>query len=227
MRVADVMTTDVVTVRPADPYKKALIRMLETGVSALPVVEEDGSLIGIVTEADFMAKDAYGTGRRRPLAVLADLVTGVDTTWVKKAAGCSVRDVMTRRVVSATSRDEIHDAARQMLEAHVKRLPVVDDGRLVGIVSRRDLLDLFRRSDDSLRREIEAMLRDPVRSPEIPELVCFVWDGEVLLEGTVNDPRDVAIVGSIVRRMPGVVKVHNNLVAEPREEPPLDKEVYR
>ena len=214
MLVSDVMTKSVVSVRPADLYKKAVQRMLEASVSGMPVVDDDEAVVGMVTEADLMAKQAFGTEPRRPLALVSDLLLGHDTKWIDKAAARTVADVMTRRVVSAESTEEIHAAARRMLEAGVKRLPVIDDGRLVGIVSRRDLLMVFRGTDDALRRQIEATLHDPVLCPEVTKLVCVVWDGEVLLEGAVVNETDIDVVGHIVRTMPGVVKVHNNLIAE-------------
>ena len=214
MLVADVMTRNVVSVRPADPYKKAVERMLAASVSGMPVVDEDQAIVGMLTEADLMAKEAYGAEPRRPLAVVSDLLLGHDTKWIDKAAARTVADVMTRNVVSASSDESVHDVARRMLELRVKRLPVIDDGRLVGIVSRRDVLGVFRGSDDALRRRIEATLRDPTLCPELTEFVCFVWDGEVLLEGSVVNSGDIDVVGNVVRRMPGVVTVHNNLIAE-------------
>lgn len=214
MLVADVMTKNVVSVHPSDTYKKAVQRMLQASVSGMPVIDENEAVIGMVTEADLMAKEAYDPEPRRPLALVSDLLLGHDTRWIDKAVARTVGDLMTRHVVSAGSTEDVHRAARRMLEARVKRLPVIDDGRLVGIVSRRDLLGVFRESDDGLRQRIEATLRDPAISPEIAELVCFVWDGEVLLEGAVVNPTDIDVVGAIVRKLPGVVKVHNNLVVD-------------
>lgn len=214
MLVSDVMTKGVVTVRAADPYKRAVQMMLDAFVSGMPVIDEDENVVGMVTEADLIAKEAYGAEPRRPLAVVSDLLLGHDTIWIDKAAARTVADLMTRHVVSAESTEDVHAAARRMLEARVKRLPVIDDGRLVGIVSRRDLLGVFRGSDDALRRQIESTLRDPLLSPELPAFVCFVWDGEVLLEGSVAKPDDIDVVEHIVRQIPGVVNVHNNLIVD-------------
>lgn len=141
VHVRDVMTTDVVTVGPDATYLEIVDRLLAHDVSGVPVVDGDRSLLGIVTEADLVSREAYGPERRRPLALLLDYLRDRDPAWVRKASGSTARELMTHIVTTAAEDDEVRVAARAMLESDVKRLPVVAaDGRLVGIVSRRDLL---------------------------------------------------------------------------------------
>jgi nitroimidazol reductase NimA-like FMN-containing flavoprotein (pyridoxamine 5'-phosphate oxidase superfamily) len=113
--------------------------MLEAGVSGLPVVD-DGRLVGIVTEADLVAKEAFPQ-RRRPLELVADMAFRHENRWSKKARGLTAEAIMSRPVRTAGPDDELSAAAARMVIGGVKRLPVVDDqGHLVGIISRHDVL---------------------------------------------------------------------------------------
>jgi CBS domain-containing protein len=105
------------------------------------VIDADGTLVGIVTEADLVSREAYGPDRRRPLGLIVDYLRDRDPAWVRKASATTAADLMTRVVTTASPDDEVRVTARRMLEGGRKRLPVVaSDGRLVGIVSRRDVL---------------------------------------------------------------------------------------
>ena len=215
MQVADVMSKDVLTLRPSLPFKDAVARMLDAGVSGAPVVDENGAVVGIVTEADLMPKEAYGSGRGGGSGGLGYLA-GRALERVRKTRALTTGDVMTTTVHSVSSTEDVRIAAREMLKHGIKRLPVVDDDRLVGIVSRQDLLRVFTRPDDELQAEIELLLRNPLRWPPVARLLCAVWDGRVLLEGEVEQRGDIAIIGSLVTHIPGVVRVHNNLRVRPR-----------
>jgi CBS domain-containing protein len=140
MQVRDVMTTDVLTVGPEASFAELVDALLTRGVSGLPVVDESGRLLGIVTEADLVSKEAYGPGRRRALALVADYFRGRDPQWVRKSSGLRASELMTAEPDSVTPDDDVVEVARRMLERHHKRLPVLVDGRVVGIVSRHDLL---------------------------------------------------------------------------------------
>ena len=141
MHVRDVMTTDVVTVPPDADFGEIVERLLDRGISGLPVVDADGTLLGMVTEADLVSREAYGPGRRRPLGLVLDYLRDRDPAWVRKASGTTARDLMTQVVTTASPDDELRVIARVLLESGHRRLPVVRaDGRLAGIVSRRDLL---------------------------------------------------------------------------------------
>jgi CBS domain-containing protein len=140
-RVRDVMTTDVARVRPDATYDEIVDVLTARGVSGLPVTDEGGRLVGIVTEADLVTREAYGPGRRRPFDVLLDNLRNRPPAWVRKASAITAADLMTRTVLTTSPDADLPSTARRLLESGYRRLPVVDaDGRLVGVVSRRDLL---------------------------------------------------------------------------------------
>lgn len=139
MKVADVMTRAVITVGPDAPWQEVTERMLDAGVSGMPVTDPEGSLLGIVTEADLITKPAFGARRTRLLAAFVELVTG-DAGWADKVTAVTAGELMTAPAITASPAEDIGAAALRMLDRRVRRLPVVDRGRLVGIVSRRDLL---------------------------------------------------------------------------------------
>lgn len=140
-RVRDVMTTDVARLRPEATYAEIVDLLLARGVSGLPVTDQDGRLVGIVTEADLVSREAYGPGRRHPVDVLIDNLRNGPSTWADKAAATTAAELMSRTVVTASPDADLPGTARRLLESGYRRLPVVDaGGRLVGIVSRRDLL---------------------------------------------------------------------------------------
>jgi CBS domain-containing protein len=206
MKVREVMTPAVITVSPDTSFKETAMRLLDYGVSAMPVVDDDGDLVGLVTEADLMSKEAFGGKRRRPLAVVVDALTG-GSRYAPKASGLTAADVMTRHLVTAAPGEDIAAAARRMLAANVKRLPVLDEGRLVGIVSRHDLLRLFHRPDTDIAAEIETKLASPLYAPEEHGVIVKVADGVVTLHGRVRDRADAQLVEGLAWRVRGVVAV--------------------
>lgn len=223
VKVRDVMTTEVVTVGPKAPFGEIVDALLEHDISGLPVVDAHGMLVGIVTEADLIAKEAYAGGgprRRRPVGMLRDHLRGRDTSWVNKASARVAADVMTTKVDSVTPEEDVTVAARRMLDGRHKRLPVCDKGRLVGIVSRHDLLKPFHRSDEQIERDVRDLLADPLRVPEEHEAVASVSQGVVTLRGTTRFPSDIGVLVAAVSRIPGVVAVDNCLRArEPEPDP--------
>ena len=199
-------------------------RLLSADISGVPVVDAGGRLLGIVTEADLVSKEAYGYRRRRALGLLADVLHGRDADWVRKGAGRTARDVMTAPVEVVAPGDDLPVAARRMLEGGHKRLPVVEGGRVVGVVSRHDLLRPFHRPDEAIAADIDDLLADPLRVPETHEATPSVADGVVALDGAVRWPSDRALLEAVVARVPGVVAVDNRLEAleaEPRISGPL------
>lgn len=210
MKVRDVMTTEVVTVGPATSLKDVIEQMVRAGVSGVPVVDGD-RLLGIVTEADCISKEAYGHRRRRALALLGDVLTGRDHPWVAKAAGLAAADVMSAHPVVCRPGDDVASAARTMLEHGVKRMPVVEDGRLRGIVSRQDVLRTFDRSDDAIAGDVAEALTTHPNLPDDCHVRSSVADGVVTLVGDVRYEWDEAAVVAIVRSVPGVLDVVSTL----------------
>ena len=150
MNVTAVMSKPVVTVAPGAPVKEAAKLLVEHGISALPVVDEAGGLVGIVSEADLI-----------PLETRPDPRT--QATPIPPTAGSAPRrvaDVMTRKVITISTESEVSQAARLMIEADVKRLPVMEGRRVVGIVSRRDLVKVIARSDKDVEADLRRRLSD-------------------------------------------------------------------
>jgi len=195
MRVIDVMTTDVIAVSPTDSLKQAAHRMMEGGVSGLPVVDAAGELVGIVTEADIVAQEAERDNYHEP------------------AAGpTTVEEVMTRRPVVARPEMLVSEAAQLMVARGVKRLPVVDgSGGLVGVLSRRDVVAAFGRPDEVIEDEIkEDVLRRLFGvNPESVRVV--VREGRVMIEGSVVQPEWIQLIGEAIQGLEGVVRIENHL----------------
>lgn len=219
-RVGDVMSLTVITASPDTPLPQLVDDMLRYAISSVPITDAAGQLVGIVTEADLVSKAAYGGARRRLLDVIADIWRGTDRRWAAKSKGQTAGQVMTTEVETARPREYVRAAARRMMECNVKRLPVVDEGRLVGIISRADVLRTMHRNDEELLADVKAALADPLRTPEYTNVEVDVDGGVVTLRGTVRYPIDLPVLTGIVWRFPGVVDVRNEAVAlEPDPQP--------
>lgn len=204
--VGDVMTADVVTATPDMGYKAVADLLIERSVSALPVIDAERHVLGVVSEADLLAKLEYADrAPRHPLAARR-LRAGSG-----KAAGDTVAELMTAPAVTVRATETETRAARLMDAAGVKRLPVVDeDGRLVGIVSRRDLIRLYTRSDNEIRAVVaEGVLRGLWIDPAA--LNIEVRDGVVTLAGRVERRSTAVIAVSFIQATPGVVDVVDRL----------------
>ncbi|MGH6657950.1 MAG: CBS domain-containing protein [Actinocrinis sp.] len=207
--VADVMTPArrVVTARPDTTYKQAAALLSEHRISALPVIGEDGAVVGVVSEADLLTKesrsqDAPGS---RPAASLSEHHAR------QKARAATVADLMTAPAVTVSASTALSVAARRMEHTKVKRLPVVDaDGRLTGILSRADILRIFLRSDEQLREDVRELLVDQFwLDPE--GWSVEVDDGVVRLAGIMDARSTAQIAVNAVRRIEGVVAVEDEL----------------
>ncbi len=205
--VEDVMTSKtVVTATESTPFKE-LVRLMETfGVSAVPILDAKGTLTGIVSEADLMLKEQdpdpeahLFEGRRRRVER-------------EKATGLVASQLMTWPVFTVGPKATLPEAARIMHDKAVKRLPVVDEeGRVVGIVSRADLLKVFLISDAAIREEIE---REVItRTLWIPPdtIRVTVTDGVAVLEGRIERRSVASILVDMVREVDGVVGVEDLL----------------
>lgn len=208
-RVADVMTSDVITVREDTPFKEIARLMHERGVSGVPVVGEEDRLVGIVSEADLLALEESKVEPKRRRSFLEWFIDRRRLEEIEaKSEDVRATDIMTRQVVTVAPEATILEAIKALLDAEVKRLPVVDaDGRLVGIASRTDLISPFLRPDGEIEAEIkeEVILRSLWIDPTMikPE----VREGVVHLEGTVETKSVKEILVELVRRVDGVVGV--------------------
>lgn len=213
MKVRDVMTSPAITVRPVATFAEAVGLLLQHDISGLPVVDEVGHLLGVVTEADLISNEAYGYKRRRSLALVGEYLRDRDPQWLRKASARSVAELMTSAPDFVAPEDSAAFAARRMLEGHHKRLPVVADERVIGIVTRHDLLQLFYRPDADILLEVKQLLADPLRVPE-HDATPSVIDGVVTLRGSARFPADSAVLETLVARVPGVVAVDNLLTTK-------------
>jgi CBS domain-containing protein len=202
--VADVMTKDVVAVGPDEDFKSVAKLMHLHEVSALPVVDQNGKIVGIVSESDLLAKERE-RGAKRPLF-------GVRWSEDGTAAARTAREVMTSPAICITPDASIPEAARLMYREAVKRLPVIDErGDLLGIVSRADLLKTFTRSDESIRRDIveevikKALFIDP-RTVHVE-----VSNGLVRLTGELETKSLAKLLVQMAERVEGTVAVDSKL----------------
>lgn len=182
-------------------------RLVRSGVTAVPVVEADGVLVGIVTEADLIAKPALGDRRSRSAAVI-DLLSGRTRSWAAKASGMTAADLMTRDVMVCQPDDDVRAVARRMLQRGVKSIPVMA-GELVGMVSRRDILRMYDRTDSEIITDIATL-----DYPDNSTVDIEVADGVVTLAGRAMSPVDVSVVAAEVERVRGVTAVVNHLEAD-------------
>jgi len=206
--VGDVMTRAVLHVSPATPLRVVATMMLEAKVSGLPVVE-DGAVIGVISETDLMTKAAE-LGEAGPrtiaLAVSAKRRHAAAAKGAQTASGA-----MTAPAITVGSNLTTGAAARLMLERGVNRLPVVEDGQLVGIVTRSDLIKAFLRSDtellEAIGREVllDSLLLDPA------DFVIRVSQGNVAISGSVPRRSVAEAVDRQIQRTPGVVSVAADL----------------
>jgi CBS domain-containing protein len=227
VKVREVMATDVVSVAPETPFKDVVEQLVRSDVSGLPVVDDRGEVVGIVTEADLVAKQAFRHGRPRALAVMADILSAREHHWGSKAAGWTAADVMTTDVVTCRSDEDVRTAARRLLQLGVKRMPVVDDRELVGIVSRQDLLRAFVRSDAAIAADVRRVLTTDLNRPEGHHVASSVEDGKVTLTGDVRYSWDEDAVVSMVRGVEGVIDVESHVHhREPNPKPPAMSRIF-
>lgn len=228
-KVGSVMTTDVVRATYGTPFKEVARLLGERRISGLPVVDEDDKVIGVVSETDLMTRQA---GTPDPYAAkkrfrLADL-TPAARKQAAKARARTAGQLMSEPPVTVHADDTIVEAARTMARHRVERLPVLDEAdRLVGIVTRRDLLQVFLRPDAEIRREVvdEVLGRALWLPPHGTEV--SVTEGVVTLSGDMERKSEKEIALAMTGRVDGVVAVVDKLtfrVDDARVQP--DEQAY-
>jgi CBS domain-containing protein len=202
LAVRDVMTERVAAVGPGATLKQVAETLLDKGVSGLPVVDEAHRVLGVVSETDIVAKTAQGVVVGGLTAVLADVAGGG-----RRLEATTAGEAMTAPAVTIDPAAPLSDAARLMISRRINRLPVVDGGRLVGIVTRSDVVRAFTRPDSELWEEIRAdMAAEPFGiGPD--ELDVSVEGGHVRIAGTAASKPAADLLVARVRTIPGVVSV--------------------
>jgi CBS domain-containing protein len=208
--VKDVMTTHVMAVREMASFKEIATRLREQRVSAFPVVDLEDKVIGVVSESDLLPKEALegsvpgvlGTlGRRREQS---------------KITAVTAADLMTKPPVTIGPDEPVSHAARLMYSCRVKRLPVTsDDGRLIGIVTRSDVLSVYSRPDAEIQREITADLIPGTFRRDPSDFTVSVKDGIVTIEGTPETASAGRDIIEAARHVEGVVAVRDRLTYPP------------
>jgi CBS domain-containing protein len=226
MNAADVMISNVITVGPDANLQDVARGLLSNRISGMPVVAADGKLVGIISEGDLMRRAESGTERRRSWWL--EMLTGREALAAQyiKEHSRKVSDVMTREVITVKPETPLNDIATLLERNGIKRVPVVKDGKVVGIVSRANLLQALA----SYRRPIEgrppgdAAIRDSVMARinsepwGRPALInVIVQDGNVELWGIVETQVEKKAVRVAAEVTPGVRAVSDNLIVRPIE----------
>ena len=219
MRAHQIMTRSVITIAPDATILEAAKTMLQHHVSGLPVVDAAGALVGIVSEGDFIRRSEIGTQRKRGRWLKFLLGAGATATDYVRENGRKVSEVMTVEPITVGEDATLEDIVNTMETNHVKRLPVMENGKLVGIVSRANLLQAVAglardipdptADDDHIRRRVIAVIEKNDWSPF--GLNVIVRDGIVHLSGVITDEgsRQAAMVAA--QNVAGVQKVHDHL----------------
>ncbi|MFB7462325.1 CBS domain-containing protein [Streptomyces sp. NPDC056224] len=198
--VSDVMAQTAVAIGREASYKEIVELMHQWGVSALPVLEGEGRVVGVVSEADLLPKEEFRQDDP------ADPALPGWTEEASKAGAVLAGDLMSSPAVTVHADSTIAEAARIMARNGVKRLPVVSGiGMLEGVVSRSDLLKVFLRPDEEIEDEVRtAVLADPASPAGVD---CTVEEGVVTLRGDLRDRALAPLVVRAVRAVEGVVDV--------------------
>jgi len=221
MMASDVMTPNVVSVAPDATVADAVSLMLDRGISGLLVMDHSGTLAGIVTEGDLLRRDELGTNRRRSWWLQLIISPGRQAADFTRTHGRKVSDVMTRDVISVNVNSRLEEIVALMEEHRIKRVPVLDDNKVVGLVSRADLL---RALAGAARERGAATVDDPTirnrileafeREPWAPRatLNVTVVNAVADLWGTISSDQERRAICVIAENTPGVKKVIDHLV---------------
>jgi CBS domain-containing protein len=220
MRVKDAMTRSTISVLPNASVSEALDKMIRARLSGLPVVDQSGSLVGIISESDFLRRWELGT-TSPPMHWLEEMVLpGMAAEIYTRAHAKRVEQIMSREVVTIDENAALGDAVRLMESRHVKRLPVVREGKVVGMISRADFvraLALFIRqsydetpiADTEIKERILSEMQAQPWAP-VATVSVAVKDGVVTLNGTLSHGRQRDAIHALVENVDGVREIHDH-----------------
>jgi CBS domain-containing protein len=206
--VGEAMTRQVLTVHPNTPFKEIAQVLVGQGIDAVPVVDETGTLLGVVSGSDL-------TCHEEPAPTIGTLLTHARTarTHARKRRGRIARELMSSPACTVSPSVDVCEATSTMHRHSVGRLVVVDQGCVVGILARSDVLRVFTRSDDALQDDVEAVVRSALGAAA-QGVVVTVADGIVHLRGEVEQTSTACLAASEARAVAGVVDVDDELVIE-------------
>jgi len=223
MNVADVMTHSVISVTPETTIADAAGLMLEHRISGLPVVDKGGAVVGVVTEGDLLHRTETGTERRHSRWLEFLISPGRLAEDYSRANARNVGEVMSAEVVAVTPGDSLAEVVRLMERHHIKRLPVIEGGRLLGIVSRANLVRALVQnlaeppvgkaagSDAEIRERIMAEIAKQPWGPRA-SIEVRVEAGTVELYGSITDERERTALQVLAENAPGVKAVRDHIV---------------
>ncbi|HMK69949.1 MAG TPA: CBS domain-containing protein [Xanthobacteraceae bacterium] len=219
MQVRDIMTRNVICVGPKQTLVQAARLMLENRISGLPVVDAAGKLVGMVTEGDFLRRGEIGTERHRPKWLEFLLGPGRLAAEYVQASGRKVDEVMTADPCTVSEDDSLETVVELMEQQRIKRLPVMRDGKMVGIVSRANLMHALASLDRGTPAVGggDAAIRDAILQalgsrPWAPSVNVVVKNGVAELWGTITDERERQACIVATENVAGVTAVHDHLV---------------
>lgn len=210
--VGEVMTREVVEARPETSFKDVALLLDRHRISGLPVVDRDDKVLGVISESDLMRRQAARSERGRGWRFRVPPLLRSARHAAAVARATTAEDLMSTPAVTVHPQQRVSDAARVMERHHVERLPVVDEeDRLIGIATRRDLLRVFLRTDEEIRREVtDDVLTGAMHLPPHTVIVS-VQDGMVTLEGRLEHRSDIPRAIGLAWRVDGVIGVVNSL----------------
>ena len=221
MKAADIMVRDVVTVKPDDDVAKAVDLLAEHDVSALPVVDDGGTVVGVISEADLVRRIEIGTERHRPWWLEAVTPAARLADEFAKSHGRAVHEVMAREVVSAGEETPLSEIASLLEKHRIKRVPILRDGKLVGIVSRANLIQALASvhiggaddvpSDRTIRLELLQRLAGQSWT-DFGSRNVIVRDGVVHLWGLVGSPAEHEALLALAQEVPGVKRIADETI---------------
>jgi CBS domain-containing protein len=221
MNVRDVMTPNVLSVPPDASLGTAARLMLQKCISGVPVIDDGGNLVGIVSEGDFLRRAETGTGWRRPRWIEFFMGPGRLADEYVRLSGRKVGDVMTHEVRTVAPDAPLEEVVRLMERHNIKRVPVVDNGKVVGIVTRANLLHAvasfaeeiapLSADDAAIRSRLLATLKDQPWAPSTA-IDVTVRNGVVALSGIITDERQRQALRVAAENIPGVKDVEDNIV---------------
>ncbi len=208
MNVEDLMTREVVSVQQDATLKEVAQALVHHRITGVPVCDAQGAVIGVVSEADLLYKVRPAVERD---GLVGWLIGGPLPPEAAKTAALTAEEAMTAPAITISPRGTVEDAARLMMTRGINRLPVLDGTRVVGIVTRADLVRAFTRSDEELAQEIreDVIRRTLWIDPAL--VVVEVDDGAVRLSGQVQTRTDASLIERFAARVPGVVSLHSTV----------------
>jgi CBS domain-containing protein len=225
MKAMDVMVRDVITVNPNDSVADAVRLLSDYDVSALPVIDDDENVVGIISEADLLQRPEIGTEKRHPWWIEAVTPASTLAEEFAKSHGRRVEEVMSANVISASEDTPLGEIAALLERHRIKRVPILRGGRLVGIVSRSNLIQALASSqtpsdagigvgadtDREIRHEVLGRLAEQDWT-DFGERNVIVSDGVVHLWGLVGSPDEHKALLALAEGVPGVVSISDEMI---------------